>query len=111
MAYLKPYYNKGHQLPKGLSMKFLSLLILSLFFTVSCAHKKDCCSKDHCDKKESMSCCKQEKEKCKDGHCEKNKADCKDDSCKKEKMNCKDGHCDKNAPKVEEKKTEEKKKQ
>ena len=63
-------------------MKFLSLVVLSGFLTVSCAHKKDCCKQDHCDKSQKSSCCQMKKE------------DCKDDSCKKEQA----------APKTEEKK-------
>jgi hypothetical protein len=51
-------------------MKFLSLVVLSGFLTVSCAHKHSCCSKDHCDKKEK-SCCMKDKKECKDGHCKK----------------------------------------
>lgn len=54
-------------------MKFLSLIVLSGFLTVSCAHKKSCCSKDHCDKSEKKACCmdKDKKVDCKDGHCKK----------------------------------------
>lgn len=54
-------------------MKFLSLVVLSGLLTVSCAHKKSCGSKDHCDKQEK-SCCKDKKEECKDGHCAKKDA-------------------------------------
>lgn len=38
-------------------MKALSLLVLSAFLTVSCAHKKSCCKKDHCDKDRKEACC------------------------------------------------------
>jgi hypothetical protein len=56
-------------------MKFLSLVLLSGFLTVSCAHKS-CCKKDadHCDKSEKSCCKKMEKEDCKDGHCKKEEA-------------------------------------
>lgn len=53
-------------------MKFLSLVILSGFLTVSCAHKKGDCKDGHCEKKEAKSCCKMTKEQCKD-HCDKKK--------------------------------------
>lgn len=69
-------------------MKFLSLLLLSGLLATSCAHKKSCCSKDHCDKDQKMSCCK--KEECKGDACEKHKAgECKDKcegSCEKKKQ-------------------------
>lgn len=52
-------------------MKFLSLVVLSGFLTVACAHKKDCCKQDHCDKSQKQSCCKEKKEGCADGHCKK----------------------------------------
>ncbi len=55
-------------------MKFLSLVVLSGFLSVSCSHKS-CCKKDadHCDKKEKSCCMKkaETKEECKDGHCKK----------------------------------------